>query len=440
MPDLATETVAASRQDSHIQPESRFRRNVVRIATGAIVSQAIVIGATPLLTRLYKPEDFGALAVFTALHAITAGLFTLKYDLSVILPRENAKALDLAALTVSISLLFSFSLLAILGGSRFLFGIPADWYYFLLPLSAILGAAYTCAQQWGARKSDYRRYAQSQVVNSIASVSAGLLLATLAAGLIGNLVLGYVIGIASGLVYISLGFVRARPSDGWDCSPSLAKLIHAAKEYKHFPLFVLPSTLIATLSLSAQPFLLQAMFSLREVGYYAIASRFLLVPAALIGGAVNEAFRAEFVDKLRRRIEVTGFFRRTLGKLLLFALPVFGTFFLIAPPLFSIVLGTQYTNSGMLSRYLCLGVLAQFISQPFAYVFVATGNVKRGLLVQTAVTTLPLMGIVLGGFSGRIEQALALASVLTAAVSAIMIALAFRCCTESDRRAVTGEG
>ena len=60
---------------------------MVRIATGAIASQAIVIGATPLLTRLYEPEDFGALAVFTALYAIVAGVFTLKYELSIILPR-----------------------------------------------------------------------------------------------------------------------------------------------------------------------------------------------------------------------------------------------------------------------------------------------------------------------------------------------------------------
>lgn len=63
------------------QSQSRFRKNILRIASGSTASQVIVIGATPLLTRLYSPEEFSALAVFAAAYAIFVGLFTLKYDL-----------------------------------------------------------------------------------------------------------------------------------------------------------------------------------------------------------------------------------------------------------------------------------------------------------------------------------------------------------------------
>lgn len=418
-------------QGNTIQPESRFRHNVVRIATGTIASQVIVVGATPLLTRLYRPEDFGALAVFTALHAIVAGLFTLKYELSIILPREQDKAVDLTVLTVSISLLLSLVLLASLCVGHFGFGIPSHGYYLLLPLSAVLAAAYTSAQQWGARTNDYRCFARGQVVNALANVGASLLLAVIADRLFGGLVAGFVVGLAAGLVYLWLGFLKARDSKHPPVvrTTSLAK---AAKEYRHFPLFVLPSSFVATLGLSAQPFLLQALFSLREVGHYAIAYRFLLLPGALVGGAVAEAFRPEFVGRLNNGLETSSLFRRTLRKLALFALPVFGAFFLVAPSLFAFVLGDTYRTSGDLSRYLSIGVLAQFISQPFGYVFVATGHVRLGLLVQTAVTTLPLIGLVLGGLSGDMERALLLSSLLTFTGSALMVALAYRCCKRSD--------
>lgn len=416
---------------------SRFRQNIVRIATGTVASQAIVIGATPLLTRLYGPEDFGALAVFTALHAIVTVSFTLKYDLSIILPKDHDTAVRLTALTVSVSLLFSSALLAALLIGHFGFGVPAHAHYLLLPLSAVLGATYTCAQQWGARANDYRHFARSQVLNAATSVSTALLLAVIATGLIGGLVAGFVAGLAAGLIYLWHGRRAAR---GEQPRPAIAiaTLIDSAREYRRFPMYVLPSTFLAVLGQSAQPFLLQAMFSLREVGYYAIASRFLLVPGALIGGAVAEAFRPEFVDRLQRGLAVTPFLRNTLRKLALFALPVFGIFFLVAPSLFGLVFGSTYVESGVLSRYLCLGVFAQFISQPFGYVFVATGHVRLGLLTQIVMTTLPLAGLTVGGLTRNLEHALLLSSLLTVASCAAMVGLAYRCCRQNDLSATGG--
>lgn len=422
-----------------VQTASRFQRNIVRIATGMVASQAIVLAATPLLTRLYRPEDFGALAVFMALHAIIAGLFTLKYELSIILPRDDDKAVELTALTVSISLLLSLLLMAALGAGHFGAGMPAHGYYLLLPLSAVLSAAYTCAQQWGARANDYSRFARSQVLNAVVNVGTTLLLAVVATGLSGSLMAGFVVGLGAGLAYLGYGFWRAHGARR-GTAVHLAGLAAAAREYRHFPLYVLPSTFIATLGLSAQPFLLQAMFSMKEVGYYAIASRFLLVPGALIGGAVAEAFRPEFVDRLQRGLEVSSFLRRTLRKLALFALPIFGIFFLVAPPLFELLFGNVYRESGTLSRYLCVGVLAQFVSQPFGYVFVATGHVRLGLLVQSIATAVPLVGLVLGGLSGRIEDALLLSSLLTLAACALLVGLAYRCCKLNDRALAAGAG
>lgn len=398
-----------------------------------------MIGATPLLTRLYGPEEFGALAVFAAAYAIAVGLITLKYDLSIILPRDYDKAVDLTVLTLSISLILSLILLALLSVSSLTLGVPEHWYFFLLPLSTILGAAYTCAQQWAARASDYRRFARSQVMNSLVNVVTSVVFAIVIAKLFGSLVVGFVAGLATGLIYLSIKFLRTSTGD-WRLNFRLSGLASTALEFKRFPMFVLPSSLLATLGMNAPPFLFQTMFSLQEVGYYAIANRFLMAPSSLIGGAVAEAFRAEFVDRHKRGIESAIFFRSTLCKLVLVALPVFGCFFLIAPSLFALLLGEAYRDSGVLARYLCIGVLAQFISQPFHYVFVATGHVRLGLLAQSAVTGLPLLAIILGGVSGGMERAVLFAALLTFVLSALLVGLAYRCCKHSDSAAHGGAG
>jgi O-antigen/teichoic acid export membrane protein len=422
---------------STIQSQSSFRKNILRIATGSLASQAIVIGATPILTRLYGSEEFGALAVFAAAYSIFVGLITLKYDYSIILPRNHDKAVDLTVLTLSISLILSLILLALIGVSHLSLGVPAQWYFFLLPLSTILGSAYTCAQQWCARASDYRRFARSQVMNSLVNVGISVLLAIGTAKLSGSLVVGFVAGLAAGLIYLSISFLRTSVSDRL-VNFRLSRLANTAMEFKRFPMYVLPSSLLATLGMNAPPFLFLTMFSLQEVGYYAIANRFLMAPSSLVGGAVAEAFRAEFVDRHKRGIKNAAFFRNTLRKLVLVALPVFGGFFLIAPSLFALLLGDGYRDSGVLSRYLCIGALALFISHPFYYVFVATGHVRLGLLIQSAVTVLPILAIILGGLSGSMERTVLFAALLTFVLSVLLVGLAYRSCKHSDS-AATGQ-
>ena len=419
------------------QSQSRFRKNILRIATGSTASQVIVIGATPLLTRLYSPEEFGALAVFAAAYAIFVGLFTLKYDLSIILPGNHDKAVELTVLTLLISLILSVVLLVLIGVNHFKSGGSAQWHFFLLPLSTFLGAVYTCAQQWCARASDYRWFARSQVMNSLVNVGTSVLLAIVTDNLFGSLVVGFVAGLAAGLIYLSIKFLRTSVVTRLN-NFRFSALVTTAMEFKRFPMYVLPSSLLATLGMNAPPFLFQTMFSLREIGYYAIANRFLMAPSSLVGAAVVEAFRAEFVDRHKRGIKNAAFLLNTLRKLVLVAIPVFGGFFIIAPSLFVLLLGEDYRDSGVLARYLCIGVLAQFIAQPFHYVFIATGHERLGLFIQSALTVLPLLAIILGGLSGSMERAVLFAALLTFVLSVLLVGLTYRSCKHSDSTA-TGE-
>jgi O-antigen/teichoic acid export membrane protein len=49
---------------------SSFTTDVLKLVTGTTFAQAVTILASPLLTRLYGPEAFGFLALFTSITSI----------------------------------------------------------------------------------------------------------------------------------------------------------------------------------------------------------------------------------------------------------------------------------------------------------------------------------------------------------------------------------
>lgn len=414
-----------------IKLKSSFGENVARIATGSFASQAIMIGTMPILTRLYAPEDFGALAVFSAAYAILICIITLKYDLSIILHPEHNKAVALTVLTILISLALSFVLLAIISVHYVSKNDASKWYMLLLPVATVLGSVYTCAQQWAARGKDYRWFAGSQVMQALLNVGTALVLSVFILKSQGSLVIGFVFGLAGGLIYISIPFLRKLVREKTSIL-SLSKIVEMAYEFRRFPMFVMPASFLTALGMNAQPFIFQAMFSLQDVGYYAIANRFLMAPSALIGGAVAEAFRSEFVDRQKHGVKNAVFFRNNLKKLVVTSVPIFGGFIVFAPSVFALLLGESYRDAGILTRYLCIGVISQFVSQPFHYVFVATGHVRTALLMQSLLTFIPIIALIYVGMSDSMERAAFFAALLTSVFSVLLIVLAYRCCKQDD--------
>ncbi|MDC1200166.1 oligosaccharide flippase family protein, partial [bacterium] len=92
---------------------SEFSKNVLTLMTGTTISQAIPLAATPILTRIYTPEDFGVLALFSSITAILGLLATGKYEMAILLPKDDKDALNIVYLSVILSAIFSIILFTI---------------------------------------------------------------------------------------------------------------------------------------------------------------------------------------------------------------------------------------------------------------------------------------------------------------------------------------
>ena len=82
------------------------------MTTGAAFGQLLVLVAS-LLTRLYTPEDFGVLGVFSALLMVFGIAVSLCYELAIPFAEDDARMVNLLALSLVLALLVSL-----------LFGVP----------------------------------------------------------------------------------------------------------------------------------------------------------------------------------------------------------------------------------------------------------------------------------------------------------------------------
>ena len=69
---------------------SEFKKNVAVIFSGSVAAQIIVIVATPILSRLYTPEQYGIYGLFLSIVAVTGILSSFRYTNAIqITPEHN---------------------------------------------------------------------------------------------------------------------------------------------------------------------------------------------------------------------------------------------------------------------------------------------------------------------------------------------------------------
>jgi lipopolysaccharide exporter len=77
---------------------SSFATDVLKPVTGTTLAQAGTIPASPLLTRLYGPEAFGFLALFTSITSIIGVIACMHYEMRIMLPKTDEEVANLPAL------------------------------------------------------------------------------------------------------------------------------------------------------------------------------------------------------------------------------------------------------------------------------------------------------------------------------------------------------
>lgn len=382
---------------------SEFVRNVATLMTGTSVAQAVPVAVSPVLTRLYGPEDFGVLALFIAVTAIFGAAANARYDLAIMLPHEDEDALNVAALGLLIAFSISAALLVVVmffstSLSRLLGNEHIRPWLFLAPLVVFFMGLFNVLNYYNSRLKLYADIARANMVKSVVMTSVQLAAGFLKAGA-GGLVMGQV---ASSLFANTRLLHNTLKHADWRRGISLGRMYQQARCYRDFPLFSLPAILANALAQHLTNILVSAYFGVATLGQYALVQRVLGMPTSLVGAAVGQVFFQQAAAEKRLTGKAVSTFDATVRKLVLLSIPSFALLMLIAEDLFAFVFGERWRIAGSYMQ-----VLAPFFAIRFVVAAVSTINTvfekQRISLIWQLFLLMSMVGTVVASHAFGLE-------------------------------------
>lgn len=378
-------------------PRNRFARSVSILAGGTAAGQAIIVAASPILTRLYSPEDFGVLAVFASLLAILGVIASLRYDLAIPLPETDEEAVNITLLSLAIVMLIALLTAAVFipfGGFIAKAGNVHQLasYMWLFPVAVLLMGSYQVFNNWAIRKKAFQIIAQTNITQSLSMISvqmAGHAFGPLA------LIIGIILGHGAGVS--RLGMLVAQEVKGAKVDVKVATIWGAAVRYRSFPMYSSWSGLLSTGGPQLPPLLFAVLYSPSSAGLYYLAHRVIAMPLSLLGGSLASVYMPDAVQARRENCLKTAL-ESIHNKLSLVAMPPVITLFLIAPETFVFLFGEDWEQAGQIVRLLTPMLFFQFIVSPLSKTFTVMERQKLGLLFHVFLFSVRITAIALAPF------------------------------------------
>lgn len=364
------------------KPKSAFARGVGVLVGGTAGAQALMVLAAPLLTRLYSPDDFGLLAVFTAILALFGVIAAGRYELAIPLPESDQEAANLTLLGFVLVVLTSAVTFAVflLWPQPIADALNAPSlasYLWLIPFGVFFLGCYEVFSKWAIRCKQFSTIARTRILQTI-----GTLVVQLGAFKLGvpALLGGHAGGQGLGAGGLALSAFR-RP-ELRQCS--LAGMCQQAVRHHRFPLYSAWTALFNTASLQLAPLMLVAFYGTSVAGLYALTLRILSIPTTLIGNAVGSVFMSS-ASEAHRKGSLKDLVSRLHSRLSIIGALPFAFLFLFGPDIFELLFGPVWRESGVYAQWMAPWIYFHFQWVPLSSVAIVLEQ-QRALLISEVVT------------------------------------------------------
>lgn len=375
-------------------------KGVFTLMSGTMVAQVIPVVISPILTRIYSPEEFGTLALYLALLLILSVVANLRYEQAIVQPESEADALALVYLCFIVcgiltSIFFVFVVLYDFLGWDFL-GLGGDSFIlYILPLAFMMNGLLQAGRYWFLRGESYKNISGMVVSQSsggaVGQVSLG--------GLSSGLIIGQFLGQLSSFLFIFVRFFLNRNRDVE--VPSLRHMIIVGSKYKNMPIYSAFGAFVSSLSMQLPVLAINKIFDIGVVGFYSLTFKVINLPLFALSTSIFQVLYKKVAvyvvddpQKIKPLLIKTNFF------LILVSIPFVAFFILYGEPIFAFVFGEAWREAGSLAGVLSIIVAIKFCVTPLSSVLEMNVNTSLGVMWQTLYfSALLAMFYLFNGFS-----------------------------------------
>lgn len=381
---------------------SEFTKNVFILVSGSSIAQMIPLLAEPVVSRIFKPEEFGVYEIYIAIVMMLGVIATARYEMATVLPRTENKAINVLGLSLVFVTIFSFLILLLIFFWKewILSLIPAEGfgkYLYYVPLGIFLLGLNRSFLYWMIRRKQMKSISAARISESSTKAGSSIFFGVLNFSSMG-LIWGQIVGqFFSVVIMIWQFFSRDRNKTLFLSCKSMRQL---SKKYIEFPMVNVPIALSETLQVSGIIFIFSFYFDNASVGEFSKALRILLIPLYLVGSSIAQVFYQKASKDYNNGIDISKSLRQIVVNLLKWSVLPLVVFIFISPWLFGFVLGQQWVAAGEYARILSIWIFVKFVTSPIAMIPLIIDKQKIYLLLNLIGNIIMIASVLIPGVTG----------------------------------------
>lgn len=379
------------------QETKNFIKNVMTLVSGSAVAQIIPIAASPVIARLYSPEEFGLFGIYMSVVSILVIFSCLKYEAAIMLPKDKADAQSLFYLCIiilaSMSILSAFIIFVFNDFIAQKLNFNEKFYLFLIPMSLFVVGLTKIFSVYNSRNKYFGNISGSKVFGSAFNTGFKLFFSAFSAlALIGGSIIGHLVQ----FFILFFGPTKNKIIEIKDFS--LEKIISNAKRYKNFAIYPVIASVFGALSRNSTVIFLGILYSPEVAGFYALSSRIVSFPAGLISTSVADVFYQKASQTFNEKGDLKSLYKKTTLALVKLSFIPFLFLLFLGPQFFSLLFGQTWLTAGIYAQLSAISVLMIFINPPAGRILNVLEIHTFRVFYQAALFILTTLGILTGYF------------------------------------------
>jgi O-antigen/teichoic acid export membrane protein len=368
------------------------------LAIGPFFAQFLMLAASPALTRLYTPSEFGEVAMFLLVGTAIGSVACLKLDNSIIRATSSLEAFRIARVAIISALYFAIAC-SVVAAMIFALG---KWTGFttiitLLIPYVFIGGVYDVMNAIALRRHLAKIVTKGRIVLVFSTLVVQITAGIFKVGTTG-FVLGLVVGYLCCVIYL-IKALRIKPTRfisfvGADKYSILAR-------NRHDLIYGAPAALFYTLQNNIPAVVLSVFAGAAVGGYYVLIQRVIFNPVIVVTGVLSQSI-LPWLSGTRDKYPVV-----YLAKISsLIAIFLIGTTIILYPtiePLFAFFFGEPWREAGVYASLLFLFLPYKVLYDVLSILLISE-NQQGTLFITRGLALLLGVGVLIVFSTSKVSQ------------------------------------